>query len=403
VILIAAGDNKSGISIRKARGTSNEFYYLSGRSGGDRNVHPFISGTTLMRVNETLPVESDRSCVDWPAIFAGSAISAGVGVVLTTFAAGLGLGSVSIDEGGEISVLWLVLTALFTVISMVGTYMLGGYIAGRMRRPAGHATRDELTIRDGISGLAVWGIGTFLTAILTLGALSGSIKAAGSVTQTAVQAAGSVIGGTAQGAGQLAGGIVSGTGAALGGAGQAAAPTLQQMPPQGVQGNPIDYFVDRLFRVDTSAPATAGDEAAATRQAVAILGNLLRTGDIPQADRDWLAAQVSARTALSQSEAQTRVSQNIDAVQSVRAEAEQKVSDAQKQLDTWRSEAEQAAQQAKDQALAAAEKAQVTTILSAFLLAASALVAAAAAYIGAVHGGRHRDKGRIWGGLAYRR
>jgi len=360
-----------------------------------------------MSVNETLPVESDRSYVDWPAIFAGSVIAAGVGVVLTTFAAGLGLGSISIDEGGEISVWWLALTALFSVISMVGTYMLGGYIAGRMRRPAGRATRDELTIRDGISGLAVWGIGTLLSGLLTLGALSGGIKAAGSLTQTAVQATGSVIGGAAQGAGQLAGGIVSGTGAALGGAaqgaGQAAAPALQQMLPQGAQSNPIDYFVDRLFRTDTNAPVTAGNEATATRQAVAIFGHLLRTGEITQADRDWLAAQVSARTALSQSEAQTRVSENVDAVQSVRAEAEQKVSDAQKQLDTLRAEAEQAAQKAKDQTVAAAEKAQVTTIRSALLLAASALVAAAAAYIGAVHGGRHRDEGRIWGGLAYRR
>ena len=26
-----------------------------------------------------------------------------------------------------------------------------------------------------------------------------------------------------------------------------------------------------------------------------------------------------------------------------------------------------------------------------------------AAYIGAVHGGRHRDEGRIWGGLSYNR
>ncbi|RRD24704.1 hypothetical protein ECB98_13335 [Brucellaceae bacterium VT-16-1752] len=51
----------------------------------------------------------------------------------------------------------------------------------------------------------------------------------------------------------------------------------------------------------------------------------------------------------------------------------------------------------------AAEKARITGILTAFLLAASALVAAVAAFIAAIHGGRHRDEGRIWGGLSYHR
>lgn len=50
-----------------------------------------------------------------------------------------------------------------------------------------------------------------------------------------------------------------------------------------------------------------------------------------------------------------------------------------------------------------AEKTLIAGILTAFLLAASALVAAVAAYIGAVHSGRHRDERRIWGGLAYRK
>ena len=40
--------------------------------------------------------------------------------------------------------------------------------------------------------------------------------------------------------------------------------------------------------------------------------------------------------------------------------------------------------------------------LTAFLLAASAILAAAAAYVGAVRGGRHRDEGRLWGWLSYR-
>ena len=137
----------------------------------------------------------NRSYVDWPAIFAGAVISSGAMAILTAFAGGLGLSSISADDGGEISTVWLIITALFVIISMVGSYMLGGYIAGRMRRPAGAADRNELTVRDGVNGLVVWGLGTVVSAFLALGVLSGGAKAVGSVAQTAVEATGSAVGG----------------------------------------------------------------------------------------------------------------------------------------------------------------------------------------------------------------
>ena len=40
---------------------------------------------------------------------------------------------------------------------------------------------------------------------------------------------------------------------------------------------------------------------------------------------------------------------------------------------------------------------------SSSLIAASSLIAGAAAYIGAVRGGRHRDESKLWGGLRYHR
>ena len=40
--------------------------------------------------------------------------------------------------------------------------------------------------------------------------------------------------------------------------------------------------------------------------------------------------------------------------------------------------------------------------MTAFVLAAGALIAAVAAYVGGVYGGHHRDDGRIFSGLSYR-
>ncbi|MGW6778824.1 hypothetical protein ACWF50_12375 [Brucella pseudogrignonensis] len=353
---------------------------------------------------------SDRSYVDWAAIFAGAAVASGVMVVMTTFASGLGLSSFSVDEGGELSTVWLVITALFLILSMVASYMLGGYIAGRMRRPTGTATREESTVRDGLNGLVVWGLGTIVSALFAVSLISGGAKAVGGAAQTAVEAAGAVAGGTAQGAGQLAGGIVSGAGNAVGGvaqgAGQAAAPSIEQMLPEGLKANPLDYLTDGLLRTDaqtTGAGQEVQDMAAFQRQVTGILGNLLTTGEIPDADKVWLSNQIASRTGISQTDAQTRVDETVGRVQALRTQAQAKVDEAQKTIADVKAQAEKAVEDAKAKAAAAAEQARITGILTAFFLAASALVAAAAAYIGAVHGGRHREEGRIWGGLAYRR
>ncbi|MBA8822630.1 hypothetical protein BRY73_24705 [Ochrobactrum sp. P6BS-III] len=357
-----------------------------------------MSGHQL--VSET----ADRGYVDWPAILAGATISSSVMIVLTTFAGGLGLGSISLDDG-DFSLVWLVLTALFVVISVVASNMLGGYISGRLRRPVEASTKDERTVRDGLNGLVVWGIGVLVSGILAFGAVANGAKVVGSAAQTAAEATGSAVGGAAQGAGQLAGGIVSGAGSVAGGAaqgaGQAASPSLEKMLPNGLANNPIDYFVDTLTR---SENRTDGENSADfKRQVTTVFSNLVRTGEISDSDRSWIVNRVAAQTGIEQSEVQTRVDQTIEQVKNIRANAEQKLAEAQKAIADAKAEAQQIAEDAKTKAAELAEKTRVAGILSAFLLAASALVAAAAAYIGGVHGGRHRDEGRIWGGLAYRR
>ncbi|KFI28531.1 hypothetical protein CDV50_00750 [Haematobacter massiliensis] len=353
-----------------------------------------------------------RSYVDWAAIFAGTVVAGGATVVMTAFAAGLGLGSIAIDDGdgGGISLLWLVVTALFTVIAMVGIYMLGGYIAGRMRRRVDGAVRDEVTARDGIHGLAVWGLGMLVGGMLAAGAISGGARAVGSAAGTVTEAAGTAVGGIAQGAGQLAGGVVSGAGQAVGGlvqgAGEAVAPAMQDMLPQGLQSNPMDYITDTLLRPGDQQPGfpgAANDPEATQRQIGGILMNIVQTGEISDEDRAFLRQQVAARTGLSEQEVDARVNQAVDRANEIRATAEQRLQEAQQQAEQLRAEAEQRFEEAKQQAAEAAEAARKATILTAFLLAAASLVAGAAAYIGAVHGGRHRDEGRIWGGLFYNR
>lgn len=350
---------------------------------------------------------SAETRVDWGAIFAGAVIAAGLSVIFTTFAGALGLGSVSFDDG-EISYLGLVITGLFVAVSTVAVYMLGGYVTGRLRRRDPGATADETSTRDGLHGLVVWGLGAIVSSALAISAVTGAARTAGSAVSTAVEATGSAAGGIAQGAGQLAGGALSGVGQAAGGLAQgvggAANSSVDQMLPQDLKSNPIDYLVDSLMRPEGSATnGQPQDPASVERRLGGILVNVVRTGEISDADRNDLRSAVAARTGLTPEQVDARVNEGVEKAQAIRAEAQKKLDAAKAEAERLRAEAEKRVEEAKTAAADAAEQARIAGILTAFLIAASALVAGAAASIGAIRGGRHRDEGTVWAGLSYRR
>lgn len=354
------------------------------------------------------PPVSDRGYVDLGAVIAGTVVAVGASIVFSAFGAAIGLGSVSFDEDGGISIFGLILTALFAVIFMVLVYMLGGYISGRLRRRIDDATPDEIKVRDGLHGLVVWGLGTILSALVLTSAVTGTVKAVGSVAGTTLEAAGSAVGGVAQGAGQLAGGVVSGAGQLVGGvaqgAGQAVAPSIEQSMPNGLSANPIDYISDSLLRPAENVPGPmTGQPGNAKEEVGQILMNLIRTGEISDEDKAYLRQVVAAQTGLSSSEVDARVDQAQQRAQTIRDAAQEKVDEAKAQIEQMKADAQKAAEQARAKAEKAAEEARVAGILTAFLLAAAALVAAAASYIGAMRGGEHRDDGRVSGGLTHRR
>ena len=82
-------------------------------------------------------------------------------LVAQGFGAALGLSAISAEQGeASYPIAGLVIAALFMVVSSVAAYATGGYIAGRMRRPAEIRDIEETKIRDGMNGLIVWAVGT---------------------------------------------------------------------------------------------------------------------------------------------------------------------------------------------------------------------------------------------------
>jgi hypothetical protein len=133
--------------------------------------------------------------------------------------------------------------------------------------------------------------------------------------------------------------------------------------------DPNAYFIDTLFRSDRPVDAEAARGEAGRIFAQAALGD----GTLAEDDRTYLANVVAANTGLTPEEASARVDQVAANVEAARQDA-----------------------------IEAARIARNTTIIGAFLLAASLLVSAIGAFWAAQKGGDHRDRNTAFAG-AFRR
>ena len=274
----------------------------------------------MANVGTTTIVDGDShvSTVSWGAIIAGAVASSAVTLLLLALGIGLGFSVVSPWAGQGVSSTTLHISAgVYLIVVAMLASTVGGFITGRLRGRWAGVHADEVYFRDSAHGFMAWALAAVISASL-LGAATTSIisgAATGSIPAAAAGAAAT---------------------------------------------NPNDGYVDTLLRGDlartTGTPATAGD-IAATR---AELGRLLasgtrRGGDVSAADRAYAARVVSARTGLSQADAEKRVTEVVTQ-----------------------------AKQAADDARKAAAK-------LAFWLAASMLAGALAASLAAIEGGVFRD------------
>jgi hypothetical protein len=296
-----------------------------------------------------LPVASRAgagvSYLEWSVIFAGAVGAAAISFLLLTFGASIGLSLTSPWPGAGVSV-WatVIAVAWWTVLVEIGSFFVGGYLAGRMRTRWGATPRSEGEFRDGAHGFMVWAVGVLMFALVL--AWTG-----GAILKMATQPASNVAAGAAS------------------------------SNANALQAGPVDYAVDILLRPAPRAAnsGTAGEATTGTgalrNEASRIIAGSIKNGEFTARDRDYLTQVVQARNGSSQADAQQRVDQAIN--------------------------------EAKDREIktrAAADLARRTALIAGFLTAASLLISLAAACFGAGLGGRHRDEGttahllghRVW-------
>ena len=257
------------------------------------------------------------SAVSWGAILAGAAAAAALSLILLILGTGLGLSAmspwahsgVSATTFGVSTIVWLTVTQLLA-------FGMGGYLAGRLRTRWVAVHTDEVYFRDTAHGFLTWAVASLATATLLTSVI------------------GSIVSGGVQATASLTKGVATTALAATAGGAAAAGPEMAKS--DNVAG-PMGYFVDSLFRKDSTATATAwvsagsgglleGVPAQSTVPSVSevarIFMNTIQMGTLPTEDLRYVGQVVAQRTGLTQQAAEQRVTDTYARVQANLRDAE---------------------------------------------------------------------------------
>jgi len=355
----------------------------------------------------TMDAPCENSAVSWAAILAGAAGAAALSLLLIILGTGLGFSAVSPwrIEGisattfGVATIAWL----SFTQLAASG---IGGYLAGRLRTKWMDVHTDEVYFRDTAHGFLTWAIASLLTAVILTSVMSsiGSGVRAGAevVGKAAGAAAGTATGSTALLAARGADADEEGNslgyfidslfradnGSSVGNTTPQANPTLQdplaeQTTPEANEPAPQILAGREAPPVNTVVPETTPDRAVPavysksnqqssenlqlpTAEVTRIFARALYAGSLPQEDGSYIARLIAQRTDLSQQEAEQRVSEGFERVQTML-----------KNADTTARET--------------ADEARKASAYAALWMTVALLLGAFVASLMAVFGGRQRD------------
>jgi hypothetical protein len=203
--------------------------------------------------------------ISWPAVIAGAVASLALTLVLLSFGAGMGFAVASPwGHSGVSATTFKIATGLYFIVMAMISSAMGGYIAGRLRTKWIGVQSTEVHFRDTAHGFLAWAAASVLGAILL------------------ASPANSLIGGT------------------LSAATQAAANSAQSSPMAG--------YVDTLLRPDNPSTQSQPNSSETRAELVRLFMTSFRDGsDLSTADRDYVVKVVSARTGLSQTDAEKRV------------------------------------------------------------------------------------------------
>ena len=228
--------------------------------------------------------ESAVSAISWRAIFGGAIAAASLSVVLFALGVGLGLSTISPwPNSGASATTFTIIAGIWLIAIQWLSSGVGGFITGRLRTKWVRVHTHEVFFRDTAHGFLTWALATFIGAAILA-------SAATSALSTGTQAAATVASGAAQGAGSAASGSRA-------------------------------YGVDTLFR--GQKPEFSASSQQSHVEMTRILASGMESGDVPAADRTYMAQEIATRTGVPQADAEKRVNDVIAQEKAAAAKARQ--------------------------------------------------------------------------------
>lgn len=279
---------------------------------------------------EALAVESSKPAIVWGPIIGGGLAATGITLILLLLGSGVGVTMVSPWSGQSSSATTIGVTAaIWLVVVQWLSSAIGGYLTARLRTKWVEVHSDEVFFRDTAHGFLSWALATVFVA------------------------------------GFLASSLTSLAGASLNAVGQVAetAGSLAASATPATSADSTAYFTDALLRPTKVSDRAQSDDRAAAAEISRILLQSAASGQIPDGDKSYIAAIISARTGLSDADARNRVDTVL------------------KQIDDAKSTAKEAADKAR-------KTGATTALVGSLSLLVGAFIASAAAALG----GRQRDE-----------
>ncbi len=219
----------------------------------------------------TSAVAPDRAYVDWGAIIAGTVVAMAISTIFLAFGSAVGLSLTSINPTDRASfTAVLAAVALWLMWVQLSGLIGGAYVTGRLRKRIGDAKAHEVSMRDGMHGLIMWGLSVVIGALLAAWITSHSVVGLSSVGATAAAAA----------------------------------------------ATQADYEIERLIRnpsADATQQNSSQQTAAQSVGAADISKILMRSADftVDESDKVYVSKIIAARTGLPEAEARSKLDESL--------------------------------------------------------------------------------------------
>jgi hypothetical protein len=229
------------------------------------------------RAGDSVHGEGHSSGVSWGAVVGGAFATAAFSLILLALGAGMGLSSVSpwanvgasASTFGTAAIIWMVFVEIVASA-------LGGYLTGRLRIKWAVIHSDEVFFRDTANGFLAWAVAVVMT-VTFLASAAVSMVGAPSPAGSSVEAG-----------------------------------------ARSPASDPNGYFIDSLLRSDK--PTTDRD-LSSQGETGRIFAHAMKQSEISATDRTYLAGLIAARTGISASDADKRVSDVLANARQVEDEA----------------------------------------------------------------------------------